>query len=194
MPARLPRAERASSVFAYEWGSIPPRWDKVPVTLEGEQWALSNGRSPRRRSPYALNTSVVIWRIVLGAASGLLLSWCILVVTLFRVRPTGASLNEALRLLPDTLRLIKRLATDDSLPKAARALLWCLLAYLALPFDLIPDFIPVIGFADDAIIVCWVLRAVVRRAGSVVVRRHWPGTEDGLAVLWRVASLDKAPR
>ena len=53
-----------------------------------------------------------------------------------------------------------------------------LLAYLALPFDMIPDFIPVLGYADDAVIVTAVLRGVVRRAGIVAVRRHWPGSDD----------------
>ncbi len=62
-------------------------------------------------------------------------------------------------------------------------------AYLASPIDLIPDFIPVLGYADDAIIVCAVLRVIVRRARPEAVRRHWPGTEDGLAALWRVAGL-----
>ncbi len=65
--------------------------------------------------------------------------------------------------------------------------LWLLFAYFALPVDVIPDFIPVIGYGDDAVITCLVLRSVVRRAGAAAVRRHWPGTEDGLAAIWRIA-------
>jgi uncharacterized membrane protein YkvA (DUF1232 family) len=61
-----------------------------------------------------------------------------------------------------------------------------LLAYLALPIDLIPDFIPVLGLADDAIIAIAVLRGVVRRAGIDAVRAHWPGTDDGFAALTRL--------
>jgi len=57
--------------------------------------------------------------------------------------------------------------------------------------DLIPDVIPVIGYADDAILVTWVLRSVVRRAGLEVVRAHWPCTPDGLTALTRLTRLTR---
>jgi uncharacterized membrane protein YkvA (DUF1232 family) len=85
------------------------------------------------------------------------------------------------------------LALDPALPRGVRVRLWLLFVYLAFPFDLIPDFIPVLGYADDAIIVAAVLRSVVRRAGADAVRRQWPGTPDGLAALWRVAGLPGSP-
>ena len=81
------------------------------------------------------------------------------------------------------LRLICRLAADPDLPRGVRIRLGALLVYLALPIDLIPDFIPVLGYADDAIIVTAVLRSVARRAGVSAVRAHWPGTDDGFAAL-----------
>lgn len=116
-------------------------------------------------------------------------------MALLVARPRGASLREAMRLLPDTLRLLKNLATDRQVPAGARVRLWLLFAYLAVPFDLIPDFIPVLGYADDAIIAVVVLRSVVRRAGPAAIRRHWPGTQEGLAALSRAAGLklDHAP-
>ena len=122
-------------------------------------------------------------------AVALLVMWSVLAAVLIIARPKGSSLQEALRLLPDTLRLLHRLATDASLPRGVRVRLWLLFAYLAVPFDLIPDFIPIIGYADDAIIVCLVLRSVVRRAGPAAVRAHWPGTPEGLDALWRAAGL-----
>ncbi|MFD0664493.1 YkvA family protein [Thermocatellispora tengchongensis] len=70
-----------------------------------------------------------------------------------------------------------------------RVRLVLLLAYLAMPFDLVPDFVPVLGQADDAIVVALVLRSVVRRAGIEAVRGHWPGTEDGFRALCRLAGL-----
>lgn len=127
--------------------------------------------------------------ILAGLAAGLVLSWLALVAALVLARPRGALLAEALRLLPDTLRLLHRLAVDPALPRGVKVRLWLLFAYLALPFDLVPDFIPVLGHADDAILVALVLRAVVRKAGPGAIRRHWPGTPDGLAALWRLAGL-----
>jgi uncharacterized membrane protein YkvA (DUF1232 family) len=127
--------------------------------------------------------------LLLGMAAGVVLAWLALIVTLVIVRPRADLLREALRLLPDLLRLLPRLAADRHLPRAVRVGLVLLLAYLAFPLDLIPDFIPVLGYADDAIIVAVVLRWVVRRAGIDVVRRHWPGTEDGFAVLCHISGL-----
>ncbi len=128
---------------------------------------------------------------LLGLGAALLLSWLVLVIALIIVRPRGNLLAEALRLLPDLLRLIRRLATDRSLPRGVRVRLALLAVYLALPIDLIPDFIPVLGYADDAIIVTVVLRGVVRHAGLDAVRAHWPGTDDGFEVLVRLTGLNR---
>ncbi len=129
------------------------------------------------------------WDLLIGVAAALLLAWAALIVALVIVRPRGGLLREALRLLPDVLRLVRRLAADKTLPRGVRIRLGLLLAYLALPIDLVPDFIPVLGYADDAIIVSAVLRSVVRRAGLDAVRAHWPGTEDGFAALARLTRL-----
>jgi uncharacterized membrane protein YkvA (DUF1232 family) len=136
----------------------------------------------------------MLWRVLTSVAIALLLTWVVLVLALVMARPKGSVLQEALRLLPDTIRLLRRLATDPRLTWDVRARLWLLLAYLALPFDLIPDFIPVIGYADDAILVVLVLRSVVRRAGADAVRKHWPGTPDGLDAIWRCARLPGSSR
>jgi uncharacterized membrane protein YkvA (DUF1232 family) len=124
-------------------------------------------------------------------AAALLLTWIALVIGLVLARPRGGLLREALRLLPDVLRLVRRLAADRTLPRGVRVRLGLLLAYLACPIDLIPDFIPVLGYADDAIIVTAVLRGVVRHAGIDAVRAHWPGTDDGFAALARLTGLGR---
>jgi uncharacterized membrane protein YkvA (DUF1232 family) len=125
--------------------------------------------------------------ISLGVA--LLVIWVVLVAALLIAKPEPAQLREALRLLPDLIRLLHRLARDRDLPRGVRIRLGLLLAYLAMPFDLIPDFIPVLGYADDAIIVTAVLRSTVRKAGLDAVRKHWPGTDDGFAALSRLTGL-----
>jgi len=129
------------------------------------------------------------WALVAGLIGAVLLAWIALVVVLAVTRPRGGLLTEALRILPDVLRLIHRLAADPSLPRGVRLRLWFLLVYLASPIDLIPDFVPVLGYADDAIIAVLVLRTVVRRAGLAPVRAHWPGTDDGFAALSRLAGF-----
>ncbi|MFT7841641.1 YkvA family protein [Saccharothrix sp. BKS2] len=131
------------------------------------------------------------WDLALGIAAGLLLTWLALIAALAVLRPRGGLLREALRLLPDVVRLLRGLATDRDLPRGVRVRLVLLLAYLALPIDLVPDFIPVLGQADDAVVVVVVLRGVVRRAGLGAVRAHWPGTEDGFAAVVRLAGLDR---
>lgn len=130
------------------------------------------------------------WDLLIGAAVALAVTWLVLIGALAILRPRGNLLREALRLLPDVLRLVRRLAADPGLPRGVRVRLALLLAYLALPLDLVPDFIPVLGYADDAIIVVVVLRSVIRRAGLPAVRRHWPGTDDGFTALTRLTGLD----
>jgi uncharacterized membrane protein YkvA (DUF1232 family) len=129
--------------------------------------------------------------IAIGLGVALVLAWVALVVALVIARPRGELLREALRILPDVLRLIRRLAADKTLPAGVRVRLVLLLIYLAIPFDPIPDFIPVLGYADDAIVVTVVLRSVVRHAGLDAVRAHWPGSDDGLAALTRLTGLSK---
>jgi uncharacterized membrane protein YkvA (DUF1232 family) len=128
--------------------------------------------------------------LLIGVVSATLLAWVALVTALVILRPRGARLRGGLRLLPDVLRLVRRLAADKSLPPGVRIRLALLLIYLASPIDLIPDFIPVIGYADDAIIVTAVLRSVVRRAGLPAVRAHWPGTDDGFVALAKLTGLN----
>ena len=134
------------------------------------------------------------WDLVIGLAAALVLAWIVLVVALVIVRPRSGLLREAMRILPDVLRLVRRLAADKTLPRGVRVLLGLLLAYLAMPFDLIPDFVPVLGYADDAIIVTAVLRSVVRRAGIDAVRAHWPGSDDGFDALCRLTGLNGSTR
>jgi uncharacterized membrane protein YkvA (DUF1232 family) len=130
-----------------------------------------------------------VGQAVLGALGGLLLLWVTLVAALWRSRPDDLQVKDALRLLPDLVRMLRRLAVDPDVPRGARLRLWLVLGYLLVPFDVVPDFIPVIGFADDAVVVALALRSVARAAGPEALDRHWPGSPEGLGVLKDLARV-----
>lgn len=129
---------------------------------------------------------------LLGVLAGLVVTYAALLVGLAlyaRRHPETVSAREALRLLPDLLRALRRMLHDPTLPRRVRVGVALLLGYLLLPFDLVPDFVPVLGYADDVLVVALVLRWVVRAAGADALARHWPGTPQGLAVIGSLAGL-----
>ncbi|OBH25403.1 hypothetical protein A5692_02245 [Mycobacterium sp. E342] len=128
------------------------------------------------------------WMILIGLVSAFAVIWVILAITFWLMKPQ-ANMQDLVRLLPDVLRLLKRLAADPELPRRIRIALVALIAFVVSPIDLIPDAIPVIGFADDVIIVGLVLRWISRTAGSEALAKHWPGTPDGLATLCKLCGL-----
>jgi uncharacterized membrane protein YkvA (DUF1232 family) len=137
------------------------------------------------------------WETVAGIVAGVLLAYAVLLFLLWlyaRRHPETVTMKDALRLLPDLLRLIRRLAADRTVAVGIRVRLVLLLAYLLSPIDLVPDFIPVIGYADDAVIVALVLRSVIKRAGADAIRRHWPGSPAGLDVILKAAGTVAGPR
>jgi uncharacterized membrane protein YkvA (DUF1232 family) len=83
--------------------------------------------------------------------------------------------------------LFRRLLGDPRMPRRYRTIVFALLGYLALPFDIVPDFIPVAGQLDDAIVVALALRAILRGAGLEMVEEHWPGPRASLAVILKFA-------
>lgn len=133
------------------------------------------------------------WQVLLAVLGGLSLIWLALLSLLWRTQlkhPGRARRGAALRLLPDVIRLLGRLAGDPEMPRGVRLRLWLLLGYLLSPIDLVPDIIPVVGYADDAIVVALALRSVTRRAGPEALARHWPGSAEGLDAVRRLAGLD----
>ena len=125
----------------------------------------------------------------MGLALGLavvVLLWLVLVLGLL-----AAGRREDARALatfiPDCIVLVSRLMGDSRVPRRHKLLLAGLLGYLALPFDLVPDFIPVAGQLDDALLVALVLRGFVRSGGDELIREHWPGPERSLQLVLRAA-------
>lgn len=124
--------------------------------------------------------------ILLAVLGALLVLWLGLIAILWvQAKRAGRDVDwrEAARLVPDVIRLIRRLAADRTVPRPTRWWLLGLLGYLLLPIDLVPDVIPVLGYADDVIVVVLVLRHAIRTAGREPIERQWPGSEDGLGSL-----------
>lgn len=128
--------------------------------------------------------------ICLGVFAGV---YAIFIVALIIVGRRGQALALA-SFIPDCLVLFKRLLTDDRVPRTRKALLVMLLGYLALPFDLVPDFIPVAGQLDDAILVALTLRVVLRSGGSELIDEHWPGPPESQRLIVRLAFGSQEPR
>ena len=126
------------------------------------------------------------WGVLIAVGVALVAIWVVLVVALSalgRRQGDPTRLRDALRLVPDVVRLLRRLVTDRSLPRGVRIRVALLCLYLLSPVDVVPDVVPVIGYADDVVLIVWVLRSVARRAGEDVLDRHWPGTDEGLRAL-----------
>lgn len=91
--------------------------------------------------------------------------------------------------IPDCIVLFKNLIKDKRVPRRYKALLILLVVYLFSPIDLVPDFIPIAGQLDDAILVVIVLRVVLRRVGPDLAEQHWPGPSSSLNILLKLASV-----
>ena len=89
--------------------------------------------------------------------------------------------------IPDCVVLFRRLLADRRVPRSRKLALLLLLAYLVLPIDLVPDFIPVAGQLDDAILVAICLGFVLRGGGRGLLDEHWPGPPQGARLIGRIA-------
>lgn len=126
------------------------------------------------------------WWWLAVAAGAVVVAWTTLVLFLLRIGRRSEARAVA-GFVPDCLVLVRRLLADPGVSRRRKLLLLGLLAYLAFPFDLVPDFIPVAGQLDDVMMVAFVLRSFLRSGGEQVVRRHWPGPDESLRLVLRVA-------
>ena len=91
------------------------------------------------------------------------------------------------RFIPDCLVLLRRLLGDRRVPRSRKLALVLLIFYLASPIDLVPDFIPVVGQLDDAILAALFLRFALRGGGAALLDQHWPGPPQGVRLIKRLA-------
>ena len=129
---------------------------------------------------------MTVWQWGLIALAAFVLVYAGLVGAL-AVTGRRAEARAFARFVPDCIVLFRRLLADPRVARGRKLLLFGMVAYLAMPFDLIPDLIPVAGQLDDAILVALVLRSVLRGTGAHLVCEHWPGPEASLEAVLRLA-------
>jgi len=101
-------------------------------------------------------------------------------------------LSEYVLLLPDMFMLVTRLLKDGRVPTRSKAVLGLVLAYLVMPFDIIPDFIPGLGVLDDFVIVVYALHRILAETPQEIVAEHWSGKTDLLKVIQEsLAAIDE---
>jgi len=112
--------------------------------------------------------------------------------------PEGRSLQgrqlvtDAVFMLPNIVKLVGRLLKDPRVPRRAKITLGLAAAYVASPIDLIPEVIPVIGWADDVVILMFAIDALIDRAGVEIVEEHWDGPGDLLGLVRDVVALSRS--
>ena len=124
------------------------------------------------------------WALLLGLATVIIYGIFVGVLALVGRRSDARAVAG---FVPDCIVLFKRMLGDSRLPRRYRTIVIAMLVYLALPFDLIPDFIPVAGQFDDAIVVVLTLRAILRGGGLEMIEEHWPGPRSSLSFILKLA-------
>lgn len=100
--------------------------------------------------------------------------------------PVGVAL---LVLLKDVILLVKDLAKDPRVPRAAKLQAALAAAYLVSPLDLVPDFVPGLGQVDDLVVAILAVRTLFAAAGYDVIYELWRGSDEGLAVVLNLAGI-----
>jgi uncharacterized membrane protein YkvA (DUF1232 family) len=131
----------------------------------------------------------IVWWVLLGAAT-LYVALIVALVVAGRRHHARAVAG----FIPDCLVMVRRLAADPRARRRDRVLLGALLVYLASPIDLVPDFVPVAGQLDDAVIVALALHLLLRSRGEAAIRAAWPGPESSLRVILRAAGSPASGR
>jgi uncharacterized membrane protein YkvA (DUF1232 family) len=132
-------------------------------------------------------------RVLLISLAVFVGAWLAVVLGL-AVAGRRSAAREIATFLPNLILLFRGLLRDPRVPARSKLLLGVGLVWLSSPIDLIPEFIPVAGPLDDAVVAALILRHILKRAGPGPVRDHWRGGEGSLKLLLRVAGMADAPK
>ena len=124
--------------------------------------------------------------VVRGLLIGLTIAAAVWVAAILLLVALGrrSQARELAALLPNLLVLFRRLLRDPRVPRGAKLWVAFAMVWIASPIDLVPEFIPVAGPLDDAIVAALVLRHVLRSTARSVLIEHWrgdPRTLDAIA-------------
>jgi uncharacterized membrane protein YkvA (DUF1232 family) len=128
-----------------------------------------------------VHTLVFTLAIVVGV-------WVVLIGALL-LAGRGGTARQVATFLPNLILLFRGLWRDPRVPRGSKLLLGFGLVWLASPIDLIPEFVPVVGPLDDAIVAALILRSVARRVGKSVLAEHWRGDPATLDTFFRLAGI-----
>jgi uncharacterized membrane protein YkvA (DUF1232 family) len=130
-----------------------------------------------------------MWQAILVGAGASLAVYVLFVAALI-VAGRRESARAVAGVVPACVVLFRRLLGDGSVARRKKLMLAAVVPYLAMPFDLVPDFVPVAGYLDDAVVVAFVLRHVLRGSGPELIERHWPGPRQSLRLILRLAGYE----
>jgi uncharacterized membrane protein YkvA (DUF1232 family) len=131
----------------------------------------------------------VLTKLLIGCGASLVVGWLTLLALLLASRAKRPSAVDSVRVFPDTLRLAVSMYRDRTLPASVRRRLRIALIYPIQPFNLIPNFIPLIGSVDTLLVLAWALRSSIRIVGPEAIVSHWKGSADSLTALHAVLRL-----
>lgn len=100
--------------------------------------------------------------------------------------------KDAVLMLPNLVKLVGRLLKDPRVPRRSKVALGLAAAYVASPIDLVPEFIPVVGWADDVVFILFAIDSLIERAGPEIVAEHWDGPGDLLAMIREVTGVARS--
>jgi uncharacterized membrane protein YkvA (DUF1232 family) len=141
---------------------------------------------------------VPVTELIIGLGTALVAAMAALFLASLIAAPRDMPRTDLLRVYPDLVRLLLGLAKDKRVARPVRWRLLAALAYNAQPINLIPDFIPVVGLADNVAISAWAVRSAIRKSGAAVVLCHWRGSAASFELVCRLCRLgvahDPGPR